>query len=79
MGVLGFLSMIYIAYKIVGEEWGNGDFYRNMGKMYEQQGRPDLAKYQYKKANDSDGAVALCVLFLGFVGIIFIVALVGTV
>ena len=32
MGVLGFLSMIYIAYKIVGEEWGMGDYYRNCAR-----------------------------------------------
>ena len=75
MGILGFLCMIYVAYKIVGEEWGMGDYYRSMGKMYEQQGRPDLAKYQYKKANDSDGAVGCCMVFLGFVGIVFLMAL----
>ena len=76
MGVLGFLCMIYVAYKIVGEEWGNGDMYREWARREQN---PEVRKAYNKKASDSDGAVALCVLFLGFVGIVFIVALVGTV
>ena len=76
MGVLGFLSMIYIDYKIVGEEWGMGDYYRNCAR---NENNPEVKKAYNKRASDSDGAVALSVLFLGFVGIIFIVALVGTV
>ena len=76
MGVLAFLSMIYIAYKSVGEEWGNGDYYRNCAR---NENNPEVKKAYNKRVSDSDGAVALSVLFLGFVGIIFIVALVGTV
>ena len=68
--------MIYVAYKIVGEEWGNGDMYREWARREQN---PEVRKAYNKKASDSDGAVALCVLFLGFVGIVFIVALVGTV
>ena len=72
MGILGFLCMIYVAYKIVGEEWGMGDYYRNCA-MNEK--NPEVRKAYNKRASDSDGAVALCVLFLGFVGIVFLMAL----
>lgn len=76
MGIFSFLCMIYVAYKIVGEEWGMGDFYRSMGQMYEKEGLHDLAKGQYKRANDSDCAVALCLIFLVIVGIFFIITIV---
>ena len=76
MGVVSFLCMIWVAYKIVGEEWGMGDYYRNCAR---NENNPEVKKAYNKRASDSDGAVALSVLFLGFVGIIFIVALVGTV
>ena len=76
MGVLGFLCMIYVAYKIVGEEWGNGDMYREWARREQN---PEVRKAYNKKASDSDGAVALCVLFLGFVGIVFIMALFGSI
>ena len=76
MGVFSFLCMIWVAYKIVGEEWGMGDYYRNCAR---NENNPEVKKAYNKRASDSDGAVALSVLFLGFVGIIFIVALVGTV
>ena len=76
MGVVSFLCMTWVAYKIVGEEWGMGDYYRNCAR---NENNPEVKKAYNKRASDSDGAVALCVLFLGFVGIVFIVALVGTV
>ena len=76
MGVVSFLCMIWVAYKIVGEEWGMGDYYRNCAR---NEKNPEVRKAYNKRASDSDGAVALCILFLGFVGIVFIVALVGTV
>ena len=76
MGVVSFLCMIWVAYKIVGEEWGMGDYYRNCAR---NEKNPEVRKAYNKRASDSDGAVALSVLFLGFVGVIFIIALVGTV
>ena len=78
MGIFAFIGAIYIAYKIVTEEWGNGDFYRSMGDMYKKQGKHDAAKYQYKKAGDSDLAVGCSVIFLGIVVFIFIGALIGS-
>ena len=68
--------MIWVAYKIVGEEWGMGDYYRNCAR---NETNPEVRKAYNKKASESDGAVGCCVVFLGFVGIVFIVALVGTV
>ena len=76
MGILGFLCMIYVAYKIVGDEWGNGDMYREWARREQ---KPGVRKAYNKKASESDGAVGCCVVFLGFVGIVFIIALVGTV
>ena len=76
MGILGFLCMIYVAYKIVGEEWGNGDMYREWARREQN---PEVRKAYNKKASESDGAVGCCVVFLGFVGIVFLMALVGTV
>ena len=76
MGILGFLCMIYVAYKIVGEEWGMGDMYREWARREQN---PEVRKAYNKKASESDGAVGCCVVFLWFVGIVFIVALVGTV
>ena len=76
MGVLGFLCMIYVAYKIVGEEWGMGDYYRNCAR---NEKNPEVRKAYNKRASESDGAVGCCVVFLGFVGIIFIVALFGSI
>ena len=76
MGVFSFLCMIWVAYKIVGEEWGMGDYYRNCAR---NEKNPEVRKAYNKRASDSDGAVGCCVVFLGFVGIVFIVALVGTV
>lgn len=76
MGVVSFLCMIWVAYKIVGEEWGMGDYYRNCAR---NEKNPEVRKAYNKRASDSDGAVGCCVVFLGFVGIVFIVALVGTI
>ena len=76
MGVVSFLCMIWVAYKIVGEEWGMGDYYRNCAR---NEKNPEVRKAYNKRANDSDGAVALCVLFLWFVGIVFRVALFGSI
>ena len=76
MGVVSFLCMIWVAYKIVGEEWGMGDYYRNCAR---NEKNPEVRKAYNKRASDSDGAVALCVLFLGFVAIVFIVALFGSI
>lgn len=78
MGFLAFIGAIYVAYKIVREESGNGDFYRSMGDMYKKQGKDDAAKYQYKKASESDGAVGCSVIFLGFVVFIIIAVLIGS-
>ena len=76
MGVFSFLCMIWVAYKIVGEEWGMGDYYRNCARNEKS---PEVRKAYNKRASDSDGAVGCCVVFLGFVGIVFLMALVGTV
>lgn len=76
MGFLSFLCMIWIAYKIVGEEWGMGDYYRNCAR---NEKNPEVRKAYNKRASESDGAVGCCVVFLGFVGIIFIVALFGSI
>ena len=76
MGVFSFLCMIWVAYKIVGEEWGMGDYYRNCAR---NEKNPEVRKAYNKRASDSDGAVGCCVVFLGFVGIIFIVALFGSI
>ena len=76
MGVFSFLCMIWVAYKIVGEEWGMGDYYRNCAR---NEKNPEVRKAYNKRASDSDGAVGCCVVFLGFVGIVFLMALVGTV
>ena len=76
MGVVSFLCMIWVAYKIVGEEWGMGDYYRNCAR---NENNPEVKKAYNKRASDSDGAVALCILFLGFVGMVFIVALFGSI
>ena len=78
MGIFVFWGAIYIAYKIVTEEWGNGDYYRSVGDMYRKQGNKDAAKYQYKKAGDSDLAVGCSVIFLGIVIIIVIAALINS-
>ena len=78
MGFLAFIAAIYVAYKIVSEEWGNGDFYRSMGDMYKKQGKNDAAKYQYKKASESDGAVGCSVIFLGFVAMVVIMTLLSS-
>ena len=72
MGVLGFLCMIYVAYKIVTEEWGMGDYYRNCAR---NEKNPEVRKAYNKRASESDGAVGCCVVFLGFVGIVFLMAL----
>lgn len=58
---LAFIGAIYIAIRIVKEEWGMGDFYRSVGME--------------KRGNESDGAVGCCVIFLGFVAIIFLMTL----
>ena len=50
-----------------------GDYYRNCAR---NEKNPEVRKAYNKRASDSDGAVALCVLFLGFVGIVFIIAIV---
>ena len=76
MGVVSFLCMIWVAYKIVGEEWGMGDYYRNCAR---NEKNPEVRKAYNKRASESDGAVGCCVVFLGFVGIIFIVALFGSI
>ena len=76
MGVFSFLCMIWVAYKIVGEEWGMGDYYRNCAR---NEKNPEVRKAYNKRASESDGAVGCCVVFLGFVGIIFIVALFGSI
>ena len=78
MGIFIFIGAVYLAYKIATEEWGNGDYYRSMGDMYKKQGKLDAAKYQYKKASESDGAVGCSVIFLGFVAFIVIAALIGS-
>ena len=44
MGIFAFIFAIYVAYKIVSEEKGHGDFYRSMGDMYSKQGNRDAAK-----------------------------------
>lgn len=75
MGIFVFFGLIYIAYKIVTEEKGNGDFYRSMGDMYRKQGKEDIAKYQYKKASESDGAYGCSLIFLIAVGIFVLVVL----
>ena len=72
MGVFSFLCMIWVAYKIVGEEWGMGDYYRNCAR---NEKNPEVRKAYNKRASDSDGAVGCCVMFLGFVGIVFLMAL----
>ena len=72
MGVVSFLCMIWVAYKIVGEEWGMGDYYRNCAR---NEKNPEVRKAYNKRASDSDGAVGCCVVFLGFVGIVFLMAL----
>ena len=76
MGFLSFLCVIWVAYKIVGEELGMGDYYRNCAR---NEKNPEVRKAYNKRASDSDGAVGCCVVFLGFVGIIFIVALFGSI
>ena len=48
--------MIWVAYKIVGEEWGMGDYYRNCAR---NEKNPEVKKAYNKRASDSDGAVAL--------------------
>ena len=57
--VLGFIGAIYIAARILKEEWGMGDFYRSVGMT--------------KRGNESDSAVAGCILFFGFLIFCFIV------
>ena len=64
MGVLFvFIILIYVAVRILKEESGMGDFYRSMGDN--------------KRANESDGAVGCAVIFLAFIVIIIILALLG--
>ena len=77
MGFLAFIGAIYVAYKIVREESGNGDFYRSMGDMYKKQGKDDAAKYQYKKASESDGAVGCSVIFVSACTILVIPIIIG--
>ena len=75
MGIFAFIFAIYVAYKIVSEEKGHGDFYRSMGDMYSKQGNRDAAKFQYQKAGESDLAFGCSFIFLVIVAIIFIGAL----
>lgn len=77
MGFLVFIGLVYVAIKIVSEDRGMGDFYRNMGDMYRKNGNEEAAKYQYKKAGDSDAAVGCSVIFLAVVGIGILMALLG--
>jgi hypothetical protein len=72
MFILWLICSIYIAVKIVGEEHGNGDHYRDMARM---QKTPEMKKAYYQKANDSDSAVGCCVIFLIFIGILLLIAL----
>ena len=78
MGIFLFVFGIYAAYKIVTEESGNGDFYRSRGDMYRKQGKNDAAKYQYKKAGESDLAVGCSTIFLVFVGILVLITLLNS-
>ncbi len=57
--VFGFIAAIYIAIRIIKEEWGQGDFYRSVGMT--------------KRGNESDSAVAGSIMFLLFIVIAFIV------
>lgn len=62
-GIITFISLVYIAIRILKEESGMGDFYRSIGCT--------------KRANESDTAVALAGTFIGFLVIIIILALLG--
>lgn len=62
-GIITFISLVYIAIRILKEESGMGDFYRSMGWT--------------KRANESDTAVAAAGTFIAFLVIIIILALLG--
>ena len=62
-GLFVFIILIYVAVRILKEQSGMGDFYRSMGDN--------------KRANESDGAVGCAVIFLAFIVIIIILALLG--
>ena len=61
MGIFVFFGLIYIAIRIVKEEWGMGDFYRSVGMT--------------KRGKETDSAVGSSVVFLGFIAIIFLMTL----
>lgn len=68
-----FIGLLYIAYKFIQEETGNGDFYRSCARQ--PYNSPEVRKAYEKRANESDGAVAFgWMVWIGF-GILVLVTL----
>ena len=49
------ISLLYIGYRFIKQETGNGDFYRECARM--RHNTPEVRKAYEKRANESDGAV----------------------
>lgn len=63
MHILIFIIyLLYISCRLLKEEWGNGDFYRDMYRKYGH-------KADLKRANESDTVVTLSIMFLSLFGI----------
>lgn len=60
------IGLLYIGYRFIKEETGNGDFYRSMARM--QHNTPEVRKAYEKRASESDGAVAFgWMVWIGFI------------
>lgn len=67
------ISLLYIGYRFIKEETGNGDFYRECARM--RHNTPEVRKAYEKKANESDGAVLFgWMVWIGF-GLLLLFAL----
>ena len=59
------ISLLYIGYKFIQEETGNGDMYRKWARQPYHS--PEVRKHYNKMASESDGAVAFgWIVWIGF-------------
>lgn len=59
------ISLLYIGYRFIKEESGNGDMYREWARQPYHS--PEVRKHYNKMASESDGAVAFgWMVWIGF-------------
>lgn len=66
--IIFIIYLLYISCKLLKEEWGNGDFYRDMYRKYGH-------KADLKRANESNTVVILSIMFLSLFGIAVLYAI----